>query len=413
MSKVQPTVKMPKERKTSNCSPVFDMAALKESLAMAEIKAAASSSSSNPRKSNNSSRKVSLTDPSLPYVPPKQLLLYLVRMGSFTSIPKAKSEANPDSDLTFPPTSLSDFLTRCSSHLSGLPPPFERQFRETGAKSTGENSSVRVLQWNQLSQTLGSQNDGFILCPAPALDWTMRRWRVLSELVRHSPDILCLQEVDHFPLLDRALSSLGYCGHFIPKPDSPCIYLPSNSGPDGCAVFYRRDQWELVGEVRHRILEVWRVQSNQVVLALNLRSVTTSAREVCVATTHLKAREGALLATLRNEQGKDLLQWLHTVRGNRPLILTGDFNAEPSEPVIGTMQDTLMSAYPHDTPYTTWKVRETGEHKGTLDYIFHSQDAQVRATLDMPDEQQVGKERLPSLTFPSDHLSLVADFIIS
>ena len=240
-----------------------------------------------------------------------------------------------------------------------------------------------------LSPALGSQNDGFILCPAPALDWTMRRWRVLSELVRHSPDILCLQEVDHFPLLDRALSSLGYCGHFIPKPDSPCIYLPSNSGPDGCAVFYRRDQWELVGEVRHRILEVWRVQSNQVVLALNLRSVTTSAREVCVATTHLKAREGALLATLRNEQGKDLLQWLHTVRGNRPLILTGDFNAEPSEPVIGTMQDTLMSAYPHDTPYTTWKVRETGEHKGTLDYIFHSQDAQVRATLDMPEEQQV------------------------
>ena len=79
MSKVQPTVKVPKERKTSNCSPVFDMAALKESLAMAEIKAAASSSSSNPRKSNNSSRKVSLTDPSLPYVPPKQLLLYLVR----------------------------------------------------------------------------------------------------------------------------------------------------------------------------------------------------------------------------------------------------------------------------------------------------------------------------------------------
>jgi len=413
MSKVQPAVKMPKERKTSNCSPVFDMAALKESLAMAEIKAAASSTSgSNPRKSQSSSRKVSLTDPSLPYVPPKQLLLYLVRMGSFTSIPKAKSEANPDSDLTFPPTSLEDFLARCSAQLAGLPSPFERAFSAHTSASQGEQSSVRVLQWNQLSQTLGSQNDGFILCPAPALDWSTRRWRLLSELVRHQPDILCLQEVDHFPLLDRALSSLGYQGHFVPKPDSPCIYLPSNSGPDGCAVFYKRDQWELLGTVRTRVLEVWRVQSNQVVLAVNLRS-RSSAREVCVATTHLKARSGALLATLRNEQGKDLLEWLESVRQSRPLILTGDFNAEPSEAVIGSVTDGLMSAYPQSTPYTTWKVRETGEHKGTLDYIFHSQGLTVKQTLDMPDEEQVGKDRLPSLSFPSDHLSLVADFILT
>jgi len=267
---------------------------------------------------------------------------------------------------------------------------------------------VRVLQWNQLSQTLGSQNDGFILCPATALDWSSRRWRLLSELVRHQPDILCLQEVDHFPLLDRALSSLGYQGHFVPKPDSPCIYLPSNSRPDGCALFYRRDQWELLGQVRTRVLEVWRVQSNQVVLAVNLRS-RSSAREVCVATTHLKARSGALLATLRNEQGKDLLEWLESIRQSRPLILTGDFNAEPSEAVIGHVTDGLMSAYPQSTPYTTWKVRESGEQKGTLDYIFHSEGLTVKQTLDMPDEEQIGASRLPSLAFPSDHMSLVTD----
>lgn len=408
MSEVQPVVKMPKERKTSNCSPAFDMAALKESLAMAEIKAAASS---NPRKLSSSSRKVSSTDPALPYVPPKQLLMYLVRMGSFTSIPKAKAEANPDSDLAFPPTSPADFLSRCSAHLAGLPPPFFRAFRPTGA-ALEEGLSVRVLQWNQLSQTLGSQNDGFVLCPPAALDWTSRRWRLLEELVRHQPDILCLQEVDHFPLLERALSPLGYQGHFVPKPDSPCIYLPANSGPDGCAVFYRRDQWELVGEVRSRVLEVWRVQSNQVVLAVNLRS-RSSARELCVATTHLKARSGALLATLRNEQGKDLLEWLAAVRQSRPLLLTGDFNAEPSEPVYRTVTEGLASAYPESTPYTTWKVRESGEQKGTLDYIFHSEGLQVLATLDPPQDQQVGQARLPSLSFPSDHLSLVADFIIT
>ena len=246
-----------------------------------------------------------------------------------------------------------------------------------------------------------------------ALDWSCRRWRLLEELVRHSPDILCLQEVDHFPLLERALASLGYSGHFVAKPDSPCIYLPNNSGPDGCSVFYRAEQWQVVGEVRSRVLEVWHVQSNQVVLAVNLRHRGTG-REVCVATTHLKARSGALLATLRHEQGKDLLDWLETVRQDRPLVLTGDFNAEPSEPVIRAVTEQLESAYKtDDTEYTTWKVREQGgEQKNTLDYIFHSKGVEVTATLDMPTEEQVGAERLPSLAFPSDHLSLVADFLL-
>ena len=141
----------------------------------------------------------------------------------------------------------------------------------------------------------------------------------------------------------------------------------------------------------------------------NLRNKQTG-QEICVATTHLKARTGALLATLRHEQGKDLLAWLATVKLHRPLILTGDFNAEPTEPVVRAVTEELASAYPDTTPFTTWKVRESGEQKSTLDYIFHSKGLEVEATLDMPTEEQVGVDRLPSEAFPSDHLSLVADF---
>ena len=45
--------------------------------------------------------------------------------------------------------------------------------------------------------------------------------------------IICLQEVDHFDLLERALDSVGYSGRFLAKPDSPCIYMEGNTGPDG------------------------------------------------------------------------------------------------------------------------------------------------------------------------------------
>jgi hypothetical protein len=71
------------------------------------------------------------------------------------------------------------------------------------------------------------------------------------------------QEVDHFNFLKTVLSTQGYNGIFFPKPDSPCLYIKGNNGPDGCAIFFREDKFELLKTVT-RVLEVWRVQSNQV-----------------------------------------------------------------------------------------------------------------------------------------------------
>ena len=132
-------------------------------------------------------------------------------MGSFTAIPKAKGEANPDEDVAFPETSIPQLLARCRGELSGLPGPFQRSFRwNNNVVHKGKiRPSLRVLQWNQLSQTLGSQNDGFVRCPLQALEWRTRRWRLLEELVRHQPDILCLQEVD-FLIINPLLSLFNF-----------------------------------------------------------------------------------------------------------------------------------------------------------------------------------------------------------
>lgn len=71
------------------------------------------------------------------------------------------------------------------------------------------------------------------------------------------------QEVDHFNFLQKVLGTQGFRGTFMPKPDSPCLYIKGNNGPDGCAIFYRSDRFQLV-RCEKRVLEVWRVQSNQV-----------------------------------------------------------------------------------------------------------------------------------------------------
>lgn len=368
------------------------------------------------------------------------------RMGSFTSAPKILNEDTQDADVELSARmSREELLQHCHQQLESLPALVKRSFRRLRpqfgdtsegvrvlqwnvlSRVCGEAVSspyhIRVLQWNVLSQALGQMNDNFVCCPDEALEWRSRRYHIVEEIVEYCPDIMCLQEVDHFSFLKTVLATQGYNGCFFPKPDSPCLYIKGNNGPDGCAIFFREDKFELLQTVT-RVLEVWRVQSNQVAVVMLLR-VRETGQEICVATTHLKARNGALLSTLRNEQGKDLLDFVTTHYGGRPVIICGDFNAEPTEPVYLTLMSCealrLASAYasagdgadasPSEPPYTTWKIREEGEVCHTIDYVFYSQDSfTVEAVLDFPTGEEIGEGRVPSFGYPSDHFSLVCDF---
>lgn len=149
-----------------------------------------------------------------------------------------------------------------------------------------------------------------------------------------------------------------------------------------------------------------------------------TGKEMGIATTHLKARQGALLSTLRNEQGKDILDFLAEQLKESiqmPIILAGDFNAEPTEPVYSTLRSDerfgFESAYREaspdgvEPPYTTWKVRGEGECCHTIDYVFYTKkNMSVQQVLPFPTGQDIGPDRVPSLKYPSDHFSLVVDF---
>ncbi|XP_067004646.1 nocturnin isoform X3 [Anabrus simplex] len=374
------------------------------------------------------------------------------RMGSFTSAPKILNDDTQDSDVHIPERlTREQLLARCHRELADRPSLVKRTFRRVApqvgdspsavrllqwnvlSKVCGEAVSspnhIRVLQWNVLSQALGQMNDNFVCCPDEALEWSKRRYQIVEEIVEYCPDVILLQEVDHFSFLKKVLGSQGYSGMFFPKPDSPCLYIQGNNGPDGCAIFYRNSKFDLL-KLETRVLEVWRVQSNQVAVLAMLR-VRETGQEVCVATTHLKARNGALLSTLRNEQGKDLLEFVIANSEGRPVIMGGDFNAEPIEPIyltlLGNRTLRLASAYTSlrknddsnniqmsaelEPPYTTWKIRDEGEVCHTIDYVFYTRDDfVVEALLEFPTGEDIGKGRVPSLNYPSDHFSLVCDF---
>lgn len=164
-------------------------------------------------------------------------------------------------------------------------------------------------------------------------------------------------------------------------------------------------------------------------MATVLRCKSTGKR-ICVAATHLKARSG--WEWLRSAQGADLLRHIHGLTQKHahagtgapssdiPLLVCGDFNAVPTEDVYRHFSASplgLDSAYKKlsgdgltEPAFTTWKIRPSGECCSTLDYIWYSHGSlRVDAVLDLPTEEQIGASRLPSFSYPSDHLSLVCD----
>lgn len=226
----------------------FDMAAFRESLEIAEKQAKAElvrtgSNVGSSLATIQAVRKLSSSHP--PYRPPRQLLMYLVRMGSFTSIPRVPAMESQDQDLEFPPSSLIDLLARCTTYLHNMPERITRKMNIKHKQESDQNT-IRVFQWNHLSQTLAVKIDNFMKSAEEVFDWKIRRWKLLEEILIYDPDIICLQEVDHYDMLNRALSSIGYNGSFVPKPDSPCIYFSENTGPDGCAIFYKKTKFDLV-----------------------------------------------------------------------------------------------------------------------------------------------------------------------
>ncbi|XP_066488848.1 nocturnin isoform X1 [Tiliqua scincoides] len=318
------------------------------------------------------------------------------------------------------PIDPKDLLEECQIVLQKRPARLQREFVDLTANFARNHQPIRVMQWNILAQALGEGKDNFVQCPLEALRWEERKCLILEEILAYQPDILCLQEVDHyFDTFQPLLSRMGYQSTFFPKPWSPCLDVECNNGPDGCALFFLKDRFTLVNSTNIR-LTAMKLKTNQVAIAQTLKCNETG-KLFCIAVTHLKARNG--WERFRYAQGSDLLENLKVItqEAKIPLIVCGDFNAEPTEMVYKEFSNSslnLNSAYKllsadglSEPPYTTWKIRPSGECRHTLDYIWYSQHAlKVSAALRLLTEEQIGPNRLPSFNYPSDHLSLVCDF---
>jgi len=329
----------------------------------------------------------------------------------------------------------------------------------------------RVLSYNVLAQNL-LQGHHYLYrdTPTQALEWDYRWAGLRREVVDLAPDIVCLQEVQ-FREPDYFTSS--YLPFFTSRGYRHVSKPRTGDKKDGCVIFFRGDIFDLdcVSEMEYRIPRVQVLDRDNVGLVCRLVP-RGAAGALVIATTHLlynPKREDIRLAQtalLLAEVDRLATRPAGELGGYLPTILTGDLNSDPSSLVyqllatgavsyqgactsrgrrplpskllpdaLGLSDSCqwqvkleqrgqgekfqvgsgglhhglgLMSAYPPAPGVSTHQDSWT-----LVDYIFSSRHPalSLRGRLSLPSPAQA--ERLPSLASPSDHLPLVADFLLA
>lgn len=250
----------------------------------------------------------------------------------------------------------------------------------------GGESDFSVKSFNILANSL---SDAFPKVNPEYLTWRYRKQMIIDEILSHTPDIIGLQEVDEDIYNDFSFE--GYKKCFIKK--------PGNS--DGCAVFVS-SAFEIIKKDFILYSTLLNKPSNQVAIVLLLKHVASS-QEIIFVNTHLKAKTHEEDA--RVEQATAILNY---IGDKRPAIIVGDMNTFPDGrvyPLFSDYHDVYKGA-----EYTTYKVRSSSYAK-VSDYIFYSGFSLVNK-LEIPPLSTFGENGLPSATYPSDHLSIMAGFNI-
>ena len=195
--------------------------------------------------------------------------------------------------------------------------------------------SFSVLQWNVLADGL---SDAFPLVQPALLTWDFRRTLFIDEIMREQPDVVCLQECDHFhDFFLPEMQKHGYTGVFKAKVN----------GVDGCAIFYKTDRFEAtaVHLEDYRSYDVVESPDMRQVMAIVVLQVKATGGVVCVGTTHLKAKaEHEPVRVLQATVMLDILKRMRECHPSIPIVIAGDFNAEPGGPAYNKLITVCRSA---------------------------------------------------------------------
>ena len=212
------------------------------------------------------------------------------------------------------------------------------------------------------------------------LEWRYRGLRIVEEIVRMSPDLICLQECDRVEFLDKYLSKLGYKYVFQAKGDTAAwhevmpainearkkaresihkkqsqkklklekvdtkedakepddIGIPENKDitfqSDGTAIFYNTNKFSLIKRGKTCVQQIVKQENKAGVVGVAAPFVfldsnkKATKKEFYVLTTHLKSTKTAEGETKRELQINSLCKELVNNDEKLPILLCLDMN---------------------------------------------------------------------------------------
>jgi len=301
-------------------------------------------------------------------------------------------------------------------------------------------------------------------CIPSTLYWKFRQWNWKKEIQTYQPHILCLQEVET-EVLDLFLDD------FMISQNGYSRIVKINHIPEGCAIYWKTDRFKLIMDESQTFqvlaMDKWKQETskdktlystllNQImslkhhnVIAVAILEEIETGHRLIITTTHLYWGSGLSwehFYQLQVIQLNLLSDYLYHIEqkygGNLPIILTGDFNTK-GDHLTQFFQNQYL---PVDHPLITRNGKEdsvashplenklhlfgltdvfsirkpggleytniTGEYTGTLDYILYSGGLVIPKAVFEPYTKDIYLQQtgLPSIYFPSDHISLFADF---
>jgi endonuclease/exonuclease/phosphatase family metal-dependent hydrolase len=226
--------------------------------------------------------------------------------------------------------------------------------------------------------------------------WPERIPLLLADMAALQPDVIGLQECVFAVHQDRLLGAAG-TGRYT-----------SHRGWAG------RPEYGNATLVREPIEagEPERLELGQGRSALRLRLRVPAGGSLAYVVTHLHHEVAD--EAIRAEQAAQLIAWVDAHPTPAPLVVVGDFNAEPDEPAYRAMvaagfRSANVEANGRE-PAVTWPSgiqapgMDTDGEPGCLDYIWVRGPIAVEACRLAFDRPAVGDATL----YPSDHLGLIA-----
>lgn len=261
-----------------------------------------------------------------------------------------------------------------------------------------KTDSLKVVSYNILAKSYVRpqwypNND-----PA-LLQWDQRSLALCKKISAFGADIICLQEVepDAFDLFNNALSPLGYHGIYAQK---------GNKRPDGCATFIKTNQISFIESytLYYQDRDQDPIHSGHLAI---ISTIKFNNRLIKLVNTHIRWVDKKLV--IENSTGyrqiKELLEQYFQPDNKISWILCGDLNSEENSKIIKEIKSYgFKDAYEDNKQYTA----NANQRAKRIDYIFYTAPLiAIPESIPTIDNFTL----LPSLIEPSDHLSIMVNFI--